>query len=128
MDARVRYLVHEMEARLGCRLAASELAGEVGLSVAQVTRLFLRDTGLTTRAYLQRLRMSRARWLLEHTSFSIAQIMTAVGMSDRKHFARGFRLAHGATPRALRMQLRSAARTAASKDASKDAKHGYGPA
>ena len=108
MDARVRQLVHEMEARIASRLTLSELATAADLSAAQLTRLFIRDTGLTPRAYLHRLRITRARWLVEHTVLPMAQIMAAVGISDRKHFARAFRLAYGSTPRVLRAQLRTA--------------------
>ncbi len=109
MDHRVLHLVHNMEARNSCRLTVSDLAAEVGLSVPQLTGLFLRDTGLTASAYLHRLRMSRARWLLEQTALPVGQIMAAVGISDRKHFARGFRLTYGLTPRMLRLRLRTGA-------------------
>jgi transcriptional regulator GlxA family with amidase domain len=117
MDYRVLHLAHEMDVRISCRLTVAELAAEVGLSVSQLTSLFLRDTGLTPGDYLQRQRMSRARWLLEQTSLSVAQTMTAVGIADRKHFARGFRLAYGLTPRMLRLQRRTVARTAVSESA-----------
>ena len=107
MDARVLQVVREMETQISSRLLVPDLAERVGLSGAQLTKLFLRDTGLTTLAYLQRLRMTRARWLLEHTDISIGQIMLAVGVPDRKHFARAFRLTYGSTPRMLRMELRT---------------------
>ena len=61
MDYRVLRLVHEMDIRLSRRLTVARLAAKVGLSVSELTTLFLRDTGLTPGAYVRRLRTSRQR-------------------------------------------------------------------
>ena len=107
MDPRVERTIASLEAQLDQRLAVSALAQEVRLSVAHLTRLFRADTATTPAAYLRDLRMQRARALVERTSLSVAAVMAAVGISDRSHFARDFRRAHGLSPRMLRMQLRS---------------------
>jgi transcriptional regulator GlxA family with amidase domain len=90
------------------------LAQDVRLSVAHLTRLFRAEAGSTPAAYLRALRMQRARELVECTSLSVADVMARVGMSDRSHFARDFRRAHGSSPRTLRMQLRSGGARSAS--------------
>jgi AraC-like DNA-binding protein len=56
--------------------------------------------------FLTDLRMTRARILVERTSLTIAEVMSQVAVSNRSHFARAFRSAHGVSPRTLRVQLR----------------------
>lgn len=107
MDPRVELTIARMQAELDKRLTVSALATEARLSVAHLTRLFRVETGATPAAFLRRLRMERARVLLERTSLSVAEVMAQVGISDRSHFARDFRSAYGFSPRMLRMQLRS---------------------
>ena len=106
MDPRVRRTIATMEEQLPRRLTMSELAARVGVSAAHLTRLFRAATGTTPHAFLHRLRMARARILVERTSLPIDIVMAQVGISDRSHFARDFRRAHGLSPRTLRVQLR----------------------
>jgi transcriptional regulator GlxA family with amidase domain len=110
VDARVRHVIDTMEAQLHTRIAIADLAAGVGLSLSQLARLFRQAIGTTPRAHLHALRMTRARLLVERTSLSIAEIMAQVGVADPSHFARDFRRAHGASPRALRQELRWAVR------------------
>jgi transcriptional regulator GlxA family with amidase domain len=111
MDERVEYAIATMEARLHTSVTIAELASAAGLSVSQFGRVFRAATGMPPATYLQHLRMTRARILLERTSLSVADIMVKVGVSDPSHFARGFRRAHGFSPRALRQHLRAAGRS-----------------
>ena len=108
MDVRVQQAIERMEQRLHTKLTVAEIAREVGLSVAQLTRLFRASVRKTPGAFLRELRLARARLLVERTNLSIAEVMTQVGIADRSHFARDFRLTHGSSPRTLRMHLRAA--------------------
>jgi transcriptional regulator GlxA family with amidase domain len=103
-----------MEADLSDRASVADFSAEVGLSVAQLTRLFRASTGHTPAAFLHTLRMKRALHLVHTTSMPIAEIMSCVGISDRSHFARTFRRAFGFSPRTLRVQRR----TSSSRDRS----------
>src|ERR1700752_4584694 len=94
-----------MEEQLHRRLTVTECADAVGLSVTQLTRLFHASTGKTPGAFLHQLRMNRARILLEQTSLPVVEVMAQVGISDRSHFARNFKRAHGLSPRTLRVHL-----------------------
>jgi transcriptional regulator GlxA family with amidase domain len=106
VDSRVRRTIERMEEQLHRRLAVTELAAAAGLSVAQLTRLFRQTTGCTPGAYLQALRMQRARILVERTSLPVTEVMVQVGIFDRSHFTRAFCRVHGVGPRTLRVQLR----------------------
>lgn len=103
MDPRVERTIERMDAQLHTELTMSELARAAGLSVAQLTRLFRQATGMTPGAFLRRLRMARARTLLERTTLSVRDVMAQVGISDRSHFARDFCREHGASPRLFRL-------------------------
>lgn len=107
MDPRVARAVAIMEERLHTPVTAAELAASVGLSVSRLTRLFQQETGTTPSAYLHRLRMTRARLLVERSSLPVHDVMAQVGIADPSHFARDFRRAHGFSPRMLRQQLRA---------------------
>jgi transcriptional regulator GlxA family with amidase domain len=107
VDPRVQSTIERMEEQLHRRLPVSELADAVGLSVAQLTRLFREELGVTPGAFLHELRMNRARILVETTSLPIVEIMGQVGISDRSHFARDFKRAHGLSPRTHRMHTRA---------------------
>ena len=106
MDIRVQRTIDRMEEQLHRQVTMTELAGAVGLSVAQLTRIFRRATGRTPGVFLNDLRLRRARILIERTSLSITEVMAQVGVSDRGRFARAFRLAYGVSPRTLRVQQR----------------------
>ena len=113
MDPRVEQAIAVLDHQLHTRIAVPELAADLNLSVSRLTRLFRQDTGMTPTAYLHRLRMIRARILIERTSLSVSQVMAQVGITDPSHFARDFRRVHGFSPRALRQQLRLVGRDVA---------------
>jgi AraC family transcriptional regulator, glycine betaine-responsive activator len=107
VDPRVRTVIDNIEEQLHRPMRVSTLARAAGLSVAQFTRLFKEHTGCTPAAYLHARRMARARVLVERTSLSIREVMAQVGIPDRRHFARQFRLEYGYTPRSLRLLNRT---------------------
>jgi transcriptional regulator GlxA family with amidase domain len=106
MDRRIELAIATMESELRGDVSIATLASAAGLSASRFGRLFREATGYTPSAYLRRLRLTRARVLLERTSLSVAEIMTQVGVRDPSHFARDFRREYGVGPRALRQQLR----------------------
>jgi AraC-like DNA-binding protein len=108
MDHRVTRVIERMHERLHTETSIDTLAAEVGLSLSRLGFLFRLETGASPGAYLHKLRMERARLLLESTSLAVADVMRQVGLSDPSHFARDFRNAHGLSPRAYRLQLRLA--------------------
>jgi len=103
---RVRQTIETMERQLHRRWTITELAELAGVSAAHLTRLFREGTGTSPGAYLHRLRMTRARLLLERTTLTVAEVMAQVGVADRSHFARDFQRAHGISPSMLRDQQR----------------------
>lgn len=107
MDLRVEQTITRMEELLHTEISVGDLADAVGLSVSQLSRLFRTHTGLTPGVYLRRLRLDRARLLIERSSLNVSEVMAQVGIKDPSHFARDFRRAFGYGPRELRQLQRA---------------------
>lgn len=87
----------------------AELAGEVNIDPAYLSRLFRQHIGLPPIGYLARLRTERASVLLARTDLPIAQVGAAVGWAEPSYFARRFRALSGLTPSAYRERILSSA-------------------
>lgn len=98
MDHRVQQAVAAAEERLHEGCSSAKLAEYVNLSPSRLHQLFKQETGLPPATYLRRLRMERARGLLETTNLSVKQVMAAAGLSDESHFVRDFKKSYGLTP------------------------------
>jgi transcriptional regulator GlxA family with amidase domain len=91
-----------MEATLEEPLAREALAGEGGVSVRQLERLFRAHLGSTIAAHYLALRLDRARALLRQTTLPVLQVAMASGFASAAHFSRAYRARFGQPPRAER--------------------------
>lgn len=94
-----------MEARLGEDLRAEAIAAHAGLALRSFIRRFQAATGHAPGAYLQALRVERARSLLESTAQPVSAIAWAVGYSDTAAFSRAFKSRTGLTPGGCRKRF-----------------------
>src|SRR3954468_2436180 len=101
-DPRISWIVDYLHRELARPLTVRELAALVNLSPSRFRTLFAAQTGLAPLRYLQRLRLRRARLLVERTFLSVKEVMALVGYNDPSHFARDFRRQHGAPPSSFR--------------------------
>jgi len=83
-------------------LSRAELARAAHLSEAQFGRRFRREIGMSPMQYVGRLRIARARELLERSRLNVAEVARASGFSDPFNFSRAFRRAVGVCPRTHR--------------------------
>lgn len=88
--------------RLAEPVAFPELAAELGVSYSYFRREFRRRTGLSPKAYLDSLRLRRARDLLAVSAEPIAEVGRRVGFENAFHFSRWFRLRTGLAPSRFR--------------------------
>lgn len=86
-----------MQANLDRRIRLAELAGLCDLSPWHFSRAFRESHGHPPHRYLTRLRVQRARELLERTAMSITEIAMAAGYSPQQ-LVRHFRQATGLPP------------------------------
>ena len=104
IDRRITWAVDHMQRNLGEPLRVPELAARVNLSPSRFRELFSAQTGLGPAQYMQRLRLRRARLLIERTFLTVKEVMALVGYNDPSHFSREFSRDHGVAPSALRGQ------------------------
>lgn len=125
-DPRIKASLLFMEQNLDTKLRVEQIADHVGISRRQLERLFHEKTGVSPGTALDRLRMTKAMFLVERTSRPLIEIALDVGFENSSHFGRKFRKCFGATPIRLREERRRAdgqpgtARFAASLSASGD--------
>lgn len=93
-----------MEANLGEPLPTDDIARLVGVSRRQLERLFKQHLDELPSRYYARLRLTRARRLLQQTSQSILQVGLACGFASGSHFSNAYRAHFGHTPREERSQ------------------------
>lgn len=80
------------------KISISDLASTIGVERSYLWRVFLQEYHESPQKYLQRLRMEKARSLLESSTLSIADIASRVGYDDYTSFTKMFRQKVGMSP------------------------------
>ena len=103
--ARMREFLH---AHVAARVTLAEVAAAAGMSEFHCIRVFRRATGVPPYAYLDLLRVERAKALLE-AGMAISRVAYAAGFSDQSHLTRRFKRVVGVTPGVYARRLGGAA-------------------
>jgi AraC-like DNA-binding protein len=106
------------------RLSLARVARAAGFAPDYFSRTFKRNEGITFEDYTRRLRVERAKQLLDASTLSIEGVRNLCGFSTRSYFHRVFRRAVGLTPvqyrarqvRSRRAEHRKSAHLKAPKD------------
>ncbi len=101
-DARVRKAVNYLLPRYRDDLTLEDIAAEVGLSPSRLNALFRQCYGTSLIKWRDRMRLQKARELLQHSTLSVGQIAEQVGYQDALYFSRRFRKEFGQSPSAIR--------------------------
>ncbi|WP_372830926.1 helix-turn-helix domain-containing protein [Pontibacterium sp.] len=101
-DPRISRTMEYLQQDLSQTIQLAELAEIACLSLSQYKTLFKQQTGLSTRQYLLKLRMDKARALLAHTDYPISIIAEHVGYQDLSAFSRRFSEYFGQSPKHFR--------------------------
>jgi AraC-like DNA-binding protein len=80
----------------------ASLSRRVGINECYLKSAFRTLTGHTIADYLRRVRMEKARAMIESHGKSVTEAATFVGYSNPSHFAAGFRKVHGILPSNLK--------------------------
>jgi len=103
LDLRVINGIRYMEQNIRDIVISNQTLAEIGaMSVNAYARLFKDQTGFSPRKYLSRMRVEKACNLLHHSQFSIEQIASACGFTDRYYFTRVFTQTMNTSPGAYR--------------------------
>jgi transcriptional regulator GlxA family with amidase domain len=102
-----------MSRNLHRHLPVGDMAASVNLSYSRLEHLFKAETSMTPVSYLKKLRIERARELLETTFLTNQQIIIKVGMYDESHFVKDFKKAYGLQPTQYRKRHHALSNTGA---------------
>jgi AraC family transcriptional regulator of arabinose operon len=98
MDPRIVKVLELMSSSFHRPLPVGYMAATVNLSYSRLEHLFKAEMGVTPVNYLKRLRIEKARELLETTFLTNQQIIFKVGIFDESHFVREFKKFYGMRP------------------------------
>jgi transcriptional regulator GlxA family with amidase domain len=101
-DALIQRIVSWIRDNLHTRLTVDDLLRRVPTSRRSLNRRFKLETGEGIQAFIQRMRIERAKLLLETGSVPIEQIVERVGYRDASALARQFKQHTGLTPQQFR--------------------------
>lgn len=92
-----------MEQHLDDEPTIDNISAAVALSRRQLERLFLSEVGMSPAQTYTRLRMKKARTLIERTSAPFIDIAYDVGFHNASHFSRAFKRFYGHSPSKARL-------------------------
>jgi len=101
-DGPIRELQSWLSENLSGDLSVENLAERVAMSPRNFTRVFTRETGITPAKYVEEVRLSAARRLLEQTKQSIGQIAITTGFGGGLNLRRVFERNLQLTPKEYR--------------------------
>jgi len=87
-------------------LTVASVADRVGIAAATLARGFRRHRGESIGDCVRRLRVERARLLIQNGARDLASVALDAGFADQSHFTRIFRRLVGATPGEYRRSVR----------------------
>lgn len=88
-------------------LTLTLLANVVSLNYAYFSNLFKARTGVSVTAYLQNIRIQKAKELLISTNDRIREVAHKTGFTDERYFEKLFKASEGMTPSGYREKLQS---------------------
>ncbi|AFZ28698.1 transcriptional regulator, AraC family [Gloeocapsa sp. PCC 7428] len=80
-------------------LTLTEIAAIAQMSPYHFLRLFKQSIGVTPHQYILQRRIDKAKYLLQHSKLSIAEIALCAGFCDQSHLTRCFKRMLGVTPK-----------------------------
>lgn len=101
-DEVVRAAMRLIEQPTDEKLSVADVATAVGFSRRALEKRFRKSTGKTIFSEINRVRMERARGLVEDTNLSTEAIAERIGLADSRRFVRLFKERFGKTPFAYR--------------------------
>ena len=86
----------------------NSLAASLNMSTSHLRHIVKQKTGVSFSRYVKKLRLCRARRLLQETFWSVKQVMLEVGVSDHSHFAKDYKKEFGESPTQTRLNAMAA--------------------
>ncbi|MFB6877288.1 GlxA family transcriptional regulator [Streptomyces sp. NPDC056323] len=104
---RIEDLRHHIMGNIGAPLTVADLATFAHVGERQLTRIFKAELGMTPSAYVESVRVERARNQLESTDATLERIASTCGFGTTGTLIRAFRRTLDTTPTEYRLRFRS---------------------
>ncbi|MBE1442048.1 response regulator transcription factor [Paenibacillus sp. OAS669] len=98
---------HYVSLHLDKRISLEEVADHLFLNSSYFSRLFKKETGETFIEYVTRMKMNRAKELLDQTNHPVGKICEMLGYDNQSYFIKIFKNSVGVTPMEYRGQKSS---------------------
>ncbi|WP_025683406.1 AraC family transcriptional regulator [Paenibacillus maysiensis] len=82
------------------------LEQQIGYCGDHINRIVKKHSGMSLRAYIRTVKVSKAERMLKYTDESISKIITSIGFENKTHFYQLFKEKNGETPREFRARFR----------------------
>jgi len=102
IPADIKKALNFLEDNFSEQLNIDDISEHAGLSKSHLSRKFKSFIGLSPLSYLNKYRIEKSIYLLQHTSKSIKEIATEVGILDPNYFCKVFRKITGISPNSSR--------------------------
>lgn len=99
-----------MESHYTLQLTRGDLAKMAGMHVDYFSRSFKQRFGTTPQAYLNDVRLRKAKELLLHSSNSVREVAAKVGFRDEFYFSRKFKAKEGRPPAVFLKEMKQTVR------------------
>ena len=99
------FAVNYIENNISTVISVSTLTQILGISQAYLFKIFKNNFGISTKQYINEVRLKKAKKLLCDTELSITQISASVGFSDVLSFSKFFSKKVGLSPQNYRKKL-----------------------
>jgi AraC family transcriptional regulator len=97
--AKLVFITDYIDEHLHQDLTLTEIAAIAQISPYHFLRLFKQSMGITPHQYILQSRINKAKYLLQHSKLSIAEIAVRAGFCDQSHLTRYFKRMLGVTPK-----------------------------
>jgi two-component system, response regulator YesN len=94
------------------KVAARDVAAAAGISVSRALHVFREECGVPLSAHISRERIEYAKYLMDHTTDTMAMIASECGFFDQSHFTKTFQALEHMPPSQYKRKVRAAARDA----------------
>ena len=103
----IRKALNYITLHLHDSFGVDDLAEYCGIGRRSLAIRFMDETGMHITDYIQKEKISEARFLLEHTGLSLTEISAHLNYSSQSHFTQQFKKITGETPERYRRQRKT---------------------